>query len=275
MKTSLLNFLKPALFAVPFLIFSCSDDEDPVDSEPNLVVVEEQFEIDATYEDTDLLTIDILQSSGLGLRTQSEADICASTVVTHNEDTKQIIIDFGTGCTSPRGVERKGKVILTYSNKNFLVPTTSIVTTFEGYEVNGIKIEGSRTLTNAGFNALTNSLILNVKVENGKLTWPDNTFATYTSTQSRVLTLGENGYQISITGTSSGKSREGVDYTAVVTDALIVNQECVRTGVFVPSTGKMELVVLGITISADMGDGTCDKTVTLSYPGGSKELTMD
>jgi hypothetical protein len=275
MKFRILHLIRPALFAVPFLIFSCGEDEDPVDSEPNLVVVEEQFEVNAAYEDTDLLTLDILQSSGLGTRTQSEADICANTVVEHNEGAKKITIDFGAGCTSPKGVERKGKVILTYSGTNFLQPTTSIVTTFEGYEVNGIKIEGSRTLTNAGFNILTSSLILNVKIENGKLTWPDNSFATYTSTQSRVLTLGSAGYQISITGTSSGKSREGVDYTALVTDPLIVDQECVRTGVFIPSAGKLDFVVQGITITADLGSGTCDKTVTVSYPGGSRELTMD
>ncbi len=275
MKINLSSLLKPVLFAAPILFFSCSNDEDPVDSEASLVVVEEQFEVDATYEDTDLLTLDVLQSSGLGLRTQSEADICASTVVTHDENAKKITIDFGTGCTSPRGIERKGKVILAYTSKNFLTPSTSIVTTFEDYYVNGIKIEGSRTITNAGFNILTSTLILNVKIENGKLTWPDNTFATYTSTQSRTLTLGASGYQISATGTSSGTSREGIDYTAAVTDPLLVNQECVRTGVFVPSAGKVDFVVLGITISADMGEGDCDKTVTVSYPGGSKELTLD
>lgn len=275
MKSYSLNLIKFALSALPVLLFSCGEDGDPVDPEPKLAVVEEQFEVNATYEDTDLLTLDILQSSGLGLRTQTNADICANTVVSHDESGKKITVDFGTGCTSPSGRQRKGKLILTYSSKNFLLPTTSVVTTFEGYEVDGIKIEGTRTLTNAGVNLSTSSITLSVKVENGKLTWPDNSSATYTSTQSRVLTLGSSGYQIAVTGTSAGKSREGVDYTALVTDALIINQECVRTGVYMPSAGKLDFVVQGITISADLGQGACDKNATLTYPGGSKEITLD
>ncbi len=267
--------MKPALLAVPFLVFSCSEKEDPIDAEPKLEVVDEQFEINAAYEDTDLLTLDILQGSGLGFRTQSEADICANTVVAHDEAAKKITIDFGTGCTSPKGVVRKGKLILSYSGTNFILPGASIVTTFEGYEVDGLKIEGSRTITNAGLDLANSRITLNVKIENGKLTWPDGKAATYASTQTRVLTLANNHYQIAVSGSASGKSREGFDYTAVVTDPLIVNQTCVRTGVFIPSAGKMDFVVLGITISADLGDGACDKTVTVTYPGGSKTLTLD
>jgi hypothetical protein len=275
MKIKLSTLMKPVLLAVPFLVFSCSDDEDPVNAEPKLEVVEEEFAINAAYEDTDLLTLDILQSSGLGLRTQTDADICANTVVTHNEATKKITIDFGTGCTSPSGVVRKGKVLLTYTGSNFILPGTSIVTTFEGYEVDGLKIEGSRTITNAGIDLINSRVTLNVKIENGKVTWPDDSSATYTSTQSRVLTLVNDSYQVAVSGNSAGKSREGFDYTAVVTDPLIVNQECIRTGVFVPSAGKMDFVVLGITISADLGDGACDKIVSVTYPGGSKEITLD
>lgn len=275
MNIKLLNLLKPALLAVPFLVFSCNDDADPVDAEPKLGVVEEEFEVNAAYEDADLLTLDVLQSTGMGLRTQSDADICANTAVTHNAEGKKITIDFGTGCTSPNGVVRKGKVILTYSSNNFLLPGSSVVTTFDGYEVNGLKIEGSRTITNAGLDLINKKATLNVKVENGKVTWPDNTSATYTTTQTRVLTLGDSGYDISVTGTAAGKSREGFDYTSVVTEALALNGECARSGVFVPSAGKMDFVVLGITIGVDLGTGSCDKTATVTYPGGSKEITLD
>lgn len=276
MKINLFKLLKPAFLAMPFfLIFSCSDDENPVDPEVNLVVVEENFSINSAYEDTDLISLDVLQTSGLGLRTQAVADLCSNTVVTHNKDGKKITIDFGAGCSSPNGVTRKGKILLAYSGTNFLFPGTSILTSFEGYEVNGLKIEGTRTLTNAGIDLINSRITLNVKIENGKITWADNTSATYTSNQVRVLALGNAGYQVSITGTSSGKSREGIDYSAVVKESLIVNEECARTGVFIPSSGSMDFAFSEGTISANFGEGTCDKTALLTYPGGSKEITLD
>lgn len=129
---------------------------------------------------------------------------------------KKIIVDFGAGCTSPNGVVRKGKILLSYTGSNFLFPGTSIVTTFEGYEVNGLKIQGTRTITNGGIDLLNSKVTLNVKIENGLITWPDNQTVTYSSTQVRQVSLGSSGYEVSVTGTASGKSREGFDYTATV-----------------------------------------------------------
>lgn len=257
------------------ILSSCSEDTDPIPSEPNLEVVEDEFAINAAYEDLDFLTLDVLQSSGLGLRTTALADICANTVVTHEESAKKITIDFGAGCTSPNGVVRKGKVILNYTGTNFLFPGTSITTTFEGYEVNGLKIQGTRTITNGGIDLINSKVTLNVKIENGVITWPDNSSVTYSSTQIRQVTLGESGYAISVTGTATGKSREGFDYTATVSEALVIEEDCARTGVYVPSTGVLAFTYQGFAVSVNYGAGACDKVVEITYPGGTKELTLD
>ncbi|MFN3998854.1 hypothetical protein [Algoriphagus sp.] len=255
--------------------FSCSDDTDPTKNEPSLAVVEDEFKINAAFEDLDFLTLDVLQRSGLGARTQASADLCANATVTHNENTRKITVDFGTGCTSPNGVIRKGKILLSYTGSNFLFPGTSIVTTFEGYEVNGLKIQGIRTITNAGINLLTSRVTLNVKIENGLITWPDNSKVTYNSTQVRQATLGSAGYDVSVTGTASGKSRGGVDYTAAVIEPLIIKEVCARTGVFIPSSGVLAFTYQNFTVTANYGIGTCDKVVEITYPGGSKEITLD
>lgn len=53
-----------------------------------------------------------------------------------------LTIDFGTsGCTDPKGNVRKGKLIFTYHGKRFM-PESTIVTTTENYELNGVKLEG-------------------------------------------------------------------------------------------------------------------------------------
>lgn len=256
-------------------LISCSDDSDPTEAEPSLAVVEDEFAINAAYEDLDFLTLDVLQSSGLGLRTLSVADLCASANVNHDENGKKITVDFGSGCTSPNGVIRKGKIILSYTGSNFFFPGTAITAVFEGYEVNGLKIQGKRTITNGGIDLINSKVTLNVKIENGIITWPDNTFVTYTSTQIRQVTLGSAGYEVAVTGTASGKSREGFDYTAAVTESLIINEECARTGVYIPSKGLLAFTYLGIAVSVNYGTGDCDKVVEITYPGGSKEITLD
>ena len=273
MRISLLSSTKSALFAVPFLIFSCSDDPDPVSAEPKVEIVEESFEVNAAFEDLDLLTLDVLQSIGLGARLLTDADICANTVVDQNLAQGKITIDFGAGCTSPNGVLRKGKILISFSPLEALLGKISAKMTLEGYEINGLKIEGIKSIIGT-MPTQASSVSLNVKIEDGKVTWPDNTSATYTTTQSRVVTLGDTG-SVSITGTAAGKSREGFDYTAATTEALILNQECIRTGVFVPSIGKMDFSVPGGTLAVNLGEGNCDRLATVAYPGGSKEVTLD
>jgi hypothetical protein len=265
-----------AFFGLILLLqFSCSEDLDPIDAEPSLVVVEDEFVINAAYEDLDFLTLDILQRSGLGLRTHSIAAICENTVVTHDEEFKKITVDFGTGCTTSTGVTRKGKILLAYTGSNFLFPGTSIAATFDGYEVNGLKIQGTRTITNGGIDLINSKVTLNVKIDNGVITWPDDSFVTYTSTQVRQVSLGSEGYEVAATGTASGKSREGFDYTATVTEPLIINEECARSGNYVPSTGVLSFTYQGFGVSVDYGMGVCDKVLEISYPGGSKEVTLD
>lgn len=273
MKVNLLSGIKIALFSIPFLMFSCSDDPDPVETEPKVEVVEEAFEVNAAFEDLDLLTLDVLQSIAVGARTASEADICASTVVDQNLAQGKISIDFGAGCTSPNGVLRKGKILISFSPLEALVGKIAATMTLESYEVDGLKIEGTKSISGT-MPTDANRVAVQVTIKDGKITWPDDTSATYTTTQTRVVTLGDTG-SVSITGTAAGKSREGIDYTAAIKEALIVNLECARTGVFVPSIGKMDFDVLGMTFEVTLGDGNCDKSATVTYPGGSKEVTLD
>lgn len=270
------SFLSVVLMGTLVLIqLGCGSTEDPIAPEPNMDLVEDEFTINAAYEDLDFLTLDVLQRSGLGLRTQSVADICANTAINHDQAAKKITVDFGAGCTSPNGVVRKGKIILAYTGTNFLFPGTSIVTTFDAYEVNGLKVQGTRTITNGGIDLINSRVTLNVKIENGVITWPDKTSVTYKSTQIRQVKLGSAGYEVSATGTASGKSKQGFDYTASVTEPLLINEVCARTGVYVPSSGILGFTFQGIAASVDYGSGTCDKIVVLTYPGGTKELTLD
>lgn len=260
--------------SAPLILMSCQDDDMP--KEPNLETVEDDFTINAAFEDLDFVTLEVAQSSGLGLRTLNGPELCAGATINHDLNAKKITVDFGAGCTGPSGVVRKGKIMLSYSGTNFLFPGTSIVANFEGYEVNGLKIEGTRSLTNAGIDLATSTITVNVKIENAKITWPDNTFVTYATTQVRKIKLSSTGYQVSIeSGTANGKSRENVNYTASVAEPLILKEECTKTGNYVPGSGILDFTYSGFAISVNYGTGTCDKLVTVSYGDTTKEITLD
>ncbi|RIW18510.1 hypothetical protein D0X99_02150 [Algoriphagus lacus] len=275
MKNALLNRIGLMLVFASVFLASCSEDEPPYNPESAVATVEDEFVINASFEDLDNLTIGVMQSSGLGLRTQGTQTICEGAIVNHDLNGKKITVNFGSGCTGPQGVVRKGKLTFSYTGTNFLFPGTSIVTTFEGYEVNGLKIEGTRTLTNTGINLATSTITLGVKIDNAKITWPDNTFVTYNSTQVRQLKLTNTGYESTITGTASGKNRANVAYTATITEDLAIKQACVLSGIYIPIAGTLELTFEGVPITADYGDGACDKVILITYPGGTKEVTVD
>jgi hypothetical protein len=263
-----------------FLVFfhaSCNSDSEDILQEPDLTIVNDDYFISQAFEDLDNITLTALNNSGLGARMTKDisiTDICATAKASLDETGKKIIIDFGTGCTGTKGTKRKGKILLSYSG-NLLFPGAKVITTFDGYEVNGRKIEGIRTITNTGIDLAKSSVSFAVKIENGKITWPDNTFVTLMNNQVRIVKLGGEGYEASITGTASGKSRDGIDYQTNVIDALVIKQTCLETGVWVPGLGTLQFVFAGIEVTVNYGIGICDKIVTITYPGGSKEVTLD
>lgn len=266
-----------ALTLVVFSLFGCNSDTDDILQEPDLAIVEDDYQISQAFEDLDNITLKALDNSGLGARMTKDisiSEICATAKATLDETGKKITIDFGAGCTSNNGITRKGKIILSYSG-NLIFPGAKVVATFEGYFLNDKKIEGTRTITNTGIDFLTSSVSLAAKIENGKITWPDNTFVTISSDQIRLVKLGDEGYDASITGSASGKSRDGVNYNTLVIDPLIIKQSCVASGVSVPGAGELQFQYGGMEVTVDYGDGTCDKLVTITYPGGSKEITLD
>jgi hypothetical protein len=260
-----------------FIGLSCSssdDDSDPAVADPSIVL--EVSEVNQKFEDLDNLTLAVLEDSGLGARksTTISGDLCASTIVTTSQEEKTIVIDFGDGCTSPNGINRKGKIIIKYSGA-LLIPGANIVTTFDGYEVNGYKIEGTRTITNTKLDIIQSKVTLSVSIEDGKVTLPEGGFVTVNSEQVREITLTNTGYEANISGTASGNSKDGNPYTASITDALKITQSCLESGVYSPVSGIIEFTYKGFSMSLDYGTGACDKDATITYPGGVKNITLD
>ena len=265
------------LMIIGVMVFSSCDKSDS-EPEPDLSVVEEDTEVNMAFEDLDNLTLSVLSNSGLSARTTVDiptGNICEGAMISIDESTKMVKVDFGDGCTTANGVTRKGIVYLKYTG-NLLLTGAKITTTFEGYEVNGYQVEGTRTITNKGVDGESNTISLEVKIVNGKVTWPDGSFVTITSDQLRDIKLGTQGeYEASITGSASGTSRFGYLYTSSVTEPLVYKKSCIESGVIVPMSGILMFEFRDIEVSVDYGEGACDKNATVFYPNGSKQVTLD
>jgi hypothetical protein len=283
-----------AYAAVAFFFFlaSCSDnnkidytanDNANVQSEANSdAQVEEVDDMSAVAVSSDASTLSGREYLGGRAQITVSDDRFKCATVTLEKATDNalgaphgfITVDFGTGCTGPGGRTRKGKIVIEYKGRRFL-PGSSITTTFVGYSVNGISVEGVRVLTNTS--ASETAPVSFSIVETGlKLTYPDGTFATRTSNRTRTWNRTNNPLEDSwtVTGSASGTNRKSKEYTMTITKPLVYKRSCAITNqVFIAVEGTKELVVDTKKVTIDYGSGTCDNTVTISINGKSKEVT--
>ncbi len=185
-----------------------------------------------------------------------------------------ITIDFKDGCTDAKGNIRKGKIIITYTGIRFMLNST-IVTTFSNYYVNGIKIEGTNTLTN-----LTSGLDSPPKFKNevvgGKVTFTDGKVATRDHVLTREWIRAANPTQDSwkVEGSASGVTREEVTYQMQIMEALVYKRSCVASKVFIAVDGVKKFTSGDKTMTIDFGVGDCDNKVTVTVNGVSKEIEI-
>lgn len=259
--------------AVAGLMVSCDQNaEEP----ENLIELDydEEAAVESAFEDLDLITDAGMESVDLssgGRLARIRLLDCAD--VTHDKENKTITIDYGDGCEGPRGRVRSGKVIVQYSGRRFEPGSYRIVTT-ENFFLDGAQIEGERTLTNIS-ESTTENPTFRVTLVGGKVTFEDSTFATREADRVRTWYRAENPLNDSTTvdGEVSGVNREGLQYSAVITETLLFKRECQR--VFVPVAGVKVYTVDGVETIMDYGDGTCDSLATVSRDGESKEIELN
>lgn len=143
---------------------------------------------------------------------------CATVDVDTSVTPHLITIDFGsTDCLCKDGNYRRGKILVSFTGQYRDSGSTHSIS-FDNYYVNFNNIQGTKTVTNNGRNAIGN-LTFSINV-NGSITW-DASFgggvSTYVSSRIREWSAGETTliwhddvYHIS--GTASGVTRTGKSY---------------------------------------------------------------
>ncbi len=194
---------------------------------------------------------------------------------TPNQPYGVLTVDFGTtGCSDQRGNIRTGKLIFTYNGWRFQ-PGSTVITTTDNYTINGIKLEGTRTLTNVT-GSTTEVPKFNVTLVDGKATFADQSIATRESDITwkwvRGAALADDYLLIDKASTASGTTRGGRTYEVSLTKDLQFKRFCGG----IPVSGTKKYIIDGDKeIVIDYGSGDCDKKIVVTVNGITRSLTVN
>ncbi|MEN8249593.1 MAG: hypothetical protein ABFS32_11720 [Bacteroidota bacterium] len=265
------------------LSMSCTTELDSVNSINQIdeAAVAAELIAQADFEEIDDMSSNAMvatDGSTGGRVTGYNDDRLNCAIVNHDFENNTITIDFGEGCTGPNGVERSGMIIITYDGRRFM-PGSSWSITFENFYINDRHIEGTRTTTNIS-ETLLDSPKFHITLENGKVTWPDSTFATREVDRVRVWNREDNPlmdqWLILAESTTEGVNRREVNYSTLVLEDLVYQRSCrgPHKG-RIPVAGVKEVTLGEDTFTVDFGDGECDTIVTITAADGeSKEIDL-
>ncbi len=187
-----------------------------------------------------------------------------------------LTVDFGDGCKDVRDNIRTGKIFFAYSGWRFK-PGSTVTTTTQNYTINGIKLEGTRTLTNV-IGSTTEAPKFTVVLVNGKAIFTDATEATRESTitwqwnKVGTIDLKDDYLLIDQSSKASGTTRGGRHYDVSFSKALKFNRFCGG----IPVEGVKKYVIeKDKDIVIDYGDGTCDKKISVTVNGITRSLTVN
>ncbi|MBL7701894.1 MAG: hypothetical protein JNM14_06560 [Ferruginibacter sp.] len=273
----------------PINTTTTSSDTDPVQVAATQQAAAEEAETEAQFDDVFNITASMNKSevgedlgvnanvsglSELGSTTTNPARCFTVTVVPNipNVFPKTVTIDFGTGCLGRDGKYRKGKIVSIYTNP-MSVPGAKVSTTFLGYQVDSLKIEGTHISENT---STTNMQGWKAVVIDGKVTNVNTGRWIKWNSTKNVLQVAGNGTPhfpmddvYKITGSARSVNSGGGTWAALVTDPLIKKFSC-RWIV----QGTVKIVKNGNEAILDYGDGRCDNLAVIIINGIRHIITL-
>ncbi len=186
---------------------------------------------------------------------------------------RNVVIDYGTECVGLNEVVRSGKIMITMTaprKQNGAVRTV----TFDNYLVNGVKMEGTKTVENLGLNTNQN-VVFGISLTGGKITFPDGKTIERELDREReyisgFLTRTPWDDACLITGIATGVNLNGKSYTHTIINSLKWTAAC---RFLVSGTVRFETEDIE-PFDLDYGDGECDAIATISRGDESKEITL-
>ncbi len=255
------------LASMLMMFTACQQDSDEIGSDIDALELESDAALETTYEEVDQVVEIGFESLESGMRTeQDELGECVN--ITHDEENKTVTIDFGDGCVGRHGNTFAGKIVIEY-NQRLYQPGAFRQITFVNFFFNEIGVEGTRRLENT--TATDTERQFTVTLTGGKLDFGDGNFVTRDASWVRTWYVGEG--EVKLSGSASGININGFDYSTTVSPntPLLFLRACPFR---VPVSGIKTLVVGDRQATIDYGDGTCDRKITVTVNGETREITL-
>jgi len=189
----------------------------------------------------------------------------------------KVELDFGTGCIGRDGRNRKGKIITVYTGR--LVNSGSVAeTTFDGYYVNDIHVEGAHRVENK---STSTNWIFSVKVTNAKLSKANGNYSEWNSTKTIAQIEGSatpfNPLDdiFSVSGEANGGVKRDTAYyqwgARTLADNPLIKKFICRWIV----RGKIAFRRTNSDVAVlDYGNGVCDNKATITIGGVVYEISL-
>ncbi|HOZ68956.1 MAG TPA: hypothetical protein PLU11_06555 [Chitinophagaceae bacterium] len=199
----------------------------------------------------------------------------------------RVEMDFGAnGCIGPDGHFRKGKVITVYT-KRLLIPGAVAETSFDGFYVDSVHVEGTHKITNISTVVTAGTPPVDRKfrvvIINGKLTKPNGNYISWNSekTISQVEGLGtilpmDDIFKIE--GGSRGQVKRGnllVGFNSNITEPLMKRFNCRWIAKGIVKTVRLNASTNSPWVATlNFGIGNCDNLAVLTINGVSYQITL-
>jgi hypothetical protein len=252
--------------------------EDLFDSEAS----EDDSSIAATVEDINSQAADVVVSENFGGRTEDESNLSggrtetarflSAATVTFNPATRTITFDFGaSNVMCADGKNRRGKIIVRMVEGRPLALPYETETTHENYFVNDNKVEGLRRERTISTGTATRQTT--ITVIDRRVTFTDGRVATRNVNHVRTRTVVSGGFEFTTTGSANGTTRRNRTYNNTIVLPLVSKTSCDNH--LFPVQGSINMTVNSFDnpFVVDFGNGTCDKTFTVTYNGRTKTIT--
>jgi hypothetical protein len=279
------NRLSLVFIAMVLVFASCTEDKDSADlTNTEVEVATDDAFADVTFEDVDGLVEDVIadlsennyetnQLKSGDVSEQYESLQIDSSQAGFSGFPKTVTIDFGEGYTIilPDGdtIVKSGKILITVTNP-FWISGAQRIINFEKYTVNGVLVEGTRTITNTSDYA-NMKIQADVTLQNGRLTVNDTLQYTRESSRTRewirAATWMDDVILVTIHNTS-GKNFQGYNYSRATTEPLKLMRCSNFRYRWTIVEGTVDCDYNGKYYNLSYGNGNCDRAATITNENG-------
>jgi hypothetical protein len=177
--------------------------------------------------------------------------------------------DSSCSSTSKRTGKITDEFTISISSKNKLNFVSKEKITFENFIKANTSHDGVVVVTSANAKKAT------VSTTGMTVGYDDGTTASWKGSLGFMYEdVSKRKGELKINGSISGTSRQANNFTATITDDLLFKTGCLGLTRQIPVAGKLTITTSGSTANVNYGDGTCDKSYTVTVEGESESYTF-